>query len=96
MEMTDVRQQWGEHGIRLGALEAHIADALESATETMLAMAGVGPGAQRVDLACGAGSQTLRAAPAVSEYTGTSSASASRADAAVRPRQSGLTPIPFS
>jgi ubiquinone/menaquinone biosynthesis C-methylase UbiE len=39
-----------------------MADFMESATETMLTMAGVGPGGHVLDLACGAGSQTLRAA----------------------------------
>ena len=39
-----------------------MADFMEPATETMLTMAGVGAGAHVLDLACGAGSQTLRAA----------------------------------
>jgi SAM-dependent methyltransferase len=42
--------------------EPTMAAFMEPATETMLTMAGVGPGAQVLDLACGAGSQTLRAA----------------------------------
>jgi SAM-dependent methyltransferase len=38
---------------------------MEAATETMLAMAGVEAGTRVLDLACGAGSQTLRAAQRV-------------------------------
>jgi ubiquinone/menaquinone biosynthesis C-methylase UbiE len=42
-----------------------MADALESATQTMLARAEIGPRAHVLDLACDAGSQTLLAAQRV-------------------------------
>jgi ubiquinone/menaquinone biosynthesis C-methylase UbiE len=45
-----------------------MADALEPATQTMLTMADIGPGAQMLDLACGAGSQTLLAARQVGAH----------------------------
>lgn len=41
---------------------------MEPATETMLTMAGVDTGARVLDLACGAGSQTLRAAQRVGPH----------------------------
>lgn len=62
MEKADVRHQWERAAPGWARWEHVIADTLEPVTETMLSMAGVGPGGQVLDLACGAGSQTLRAA----------------------------------
>jgi cyclopropane fatty-acyl-phospholipid synthase-like methyltransferase len=62
MEKADIRQHWERAAPGWARWEPTMAAFMEPATETMLTMAGVGPGAQVLDLACGAGSQTLRAA----------------------------------
>ena len=62
MGKTDIRQHWERAAPGWARWEPTMAAFMEPATETMLTMAGVGPGAHVLDLACGAGSQTLRAA----------------------------------
>jgi ubiquinone/menaquinone biosynthesis C-methylase UbiE len=62
MEQADIRHQWEGAAPGWAQWEATVATWMEPATETMLAMAGVDAGARVLDLACGAGSQTLRAA----------------------------------
>lgn len=62
MQKADIRQQWEGAAAGWAHWEPTIATWMEPATEAMLAMAGVDTGARVLDLACGAGSQTLRAA----------------------------------
>jgi SAM-dependent methyltransferase len=62
---TEMRQQWETAAPGWAEWEVAIAAWMEPATEAMLAMAGLRPGAKVLDLACGAGSQTLAAARAV-------------------------------
>ena len=62
MQQADIRQQWEGAAPGWAQWETTIATWMEPATEAMLAMAGVDAGARVLDLACGAGSQTLRAA----------------------------------
>jgi cyclopropane fatty-acyl-phospholipid synthase-like methyltransferase len=65
MQTADLRTQWEGAAPGWARWEATIATWLEPATEAMLAMAGVDAGARVLDLASGAGSQTLRAAQRV-------------------------------
>jgi ubiquinone/menaquinone biosynthesis C-methylase UbiE len=65
MQSADIRTQWEGAAPGWARWEATIATWMEPATEAMLAMAGVDAGARVLDLASGAGSQTLRAAEAV-------------------------------
>ena len=65
MQQADIRKQWEGAASGWAPWEAAIATWMEPATEAMLAMAGVATGARVLDLACGAGSQTLRAAQSV-------------------------------
>ena len=65
MQTTDIRTQWEAAAPGWARWEATIATWMEPATEAMLSMAGVNDGARVLDLACGAGSQTLRAAQRV-------------------------------
>jgi len=62
MGTADTRTQWEGAAPGWARWEATIADWMEPTTDAMLAMAGVEAGARVLDLACGAGSQTLRAA----------------------------------
>ncbi|HEX5816819.1 MAG TPA: class I SAM-dependent methyltransferase [Methylomirabilota bacterium] len=62
MSTADTRTQWEGAAPGWARWEATIADWMEPATDAMLAMSGVAAGARVLDLACGAGSQTLRAA----------------------------------
>lgn len=62
MQHADIRQQWEGAAPGWARWEGTVANWMEPATEAMLAMAGVDAGARVLDLACGAGSQTLRAA----------------------------------
>jgi ubiquinone/menaquinone biosynthesis C-methylase UbiE len=62
MQRADIRQQWEDAAPGWARWEMTVATWMEPATATMLAMAGVDAGARVLDLACGAGSQTLRAA----------------------------------
>ena len=62
MKQADIRQQWEGAAPGWARWETTVANWMEPATETMLTMAGVDTGARVLDLACGAGSQTLRAA----------------------------------
>ena len=65
MQTGDIRTQWERAAPGWARWETIVATWMEPATETMLAMAGVEAGARVLDLACGAGSQTLRAAQRV-------------------------------
>lgn len=58
----DSRRLWEEAAPGWAAWEAVIDRAMGEATELMFDMAGIEAGARVLDLACGAGSQTLRAA----------------------------------
>lgn len=62
MQKADVHKQWEGAAPGWARWEATVAAWMEPATEAMLAMAGVGAGARVLDLASGAGSQTLQAA----------------------------------
>jgi ubiquinone/menaquinone biosynthesis C-methylase UbiE len=62
MPQTDIRTQWQGAASGWARWEATVAAWMEPATEAMLTMAGIGAGARVLDLACGAGSQTLQAA----------------------------------
>lgn len=57
-----VRRHWESAAPGWARWESVVAAWMEEATEAMLSMAGVSPGARVLDVACGAGSQTLRAA----------------------------------
>lgn len=65
MRHTDIRGQWEDAAAGWGRWEPVIAAWMEPATEAMLDMADVGAGQRVLDLACGAGSQTVRAAQRV-------------------------------
>ncbi|HSF33780.1 MAG TPA: methyltransferase domain-containing protein [Candidatus Tectomicrobia bacterium] len=62
MQKADIRTQWEGAAPGWARWEATVAAWMEPATEAMLAMAGVDTGARVLDLASGAGSQTLQAA----------------------------------
>jgi SAM-dependent methyltransferase len=62
MQTTDIRTQWEGAAPGWARWEATVATWMALATETMLTMAGVDVGARVLDLASGAGSQTLLAA----------------------------------
>lgn len=68
MERTDIRQHWEGAAPGWAKWEATVAHWMEPATEAMLDMAGVASGTRVLDLACGAGSQTLSAARRVGEH----------------------------
>jgi SAM-dependent methyltransferase len=59
MQKADIRQQWEGAAPGWARWEATVAAWMEPATEAMLALADVYTGARVLDLACGAGSQTL-------------------------------------
>lgn len=65
MQHEEIRKQWESAAPGWAQWETAIAMWMEPATETMLSMAGVTTGGRVLDLACGAGSQTLRAAQRV-------------------------------
>jgi len=65
MQQADIRTQWEGAAPGWARWEATIAAWMVPATEAMLAMAGVAAGVRVLDLACGAGSQTLQAAQRV-------------------------------
>jgi ubiquinone/menaquinone biosynthesis C-methylase UbiE len=65
MQEEEIRKQWESAAPGWAQWEATIAAWMEPATEAMLTMAGVDTGARVLDLACGAGSQTLHAAQRV-------------------------------
>ncbi|MBM3227195.1 MAG: methyltransferase domain-containing protein [Candidatus Tectomicrobia bacterium] len=67
MEQADIQQQWEDAAPGYARWEATGAAWME-ATEAMLAMAGIATGARVLDLACGPGSQTLRAARRVGAH----------------------------
>lgn len=62
MQKADIRTQWEGAAPGWARWETTVATWMEPATEAMLGMAGVDTGARVLDLTCGAGSQTLRAA----------------------------------
>jgi len=61
MQTADIRTQWEGAAPGWARWEATVATWMAPATETMLTMAGVNVGARVLDLASGAGSQTLQA-----------------------------------
>jgi ubiquinone/menaquinone biosynthesis C-methylase UbiE len=65
MQQDEIRKQWESAAPGWAQWEATVATWMEPATEAMLTMAGVDTDAKVLDLACGAGSQTLRAAQRV-------------------------------
>src|SRR5262245_1173541 len=62
MPRSEIRAQWEGAAPGWARWEATVATWMEPATDAMLAMAGVNVGSRVLDLASGAGSQTLRAA----------------------------------
>jgi ubiquinone/menaquinone biosynthesis C-methylase UbiE len=62
MQKADIRKQWEGAAPGWAKWEETFSASLEPATTAMLDMAGICPGAQVLDLASGAGSQTLSAA----------------------------------
>lgn len=62
MQKNDARKQWEGAAPGWAKWEATVASWVEPATTAMLTLADIGPGARVLDLACGAGSQTLSAA----------------------------------
>jgi ubiquinone/menaquinone biosynthesis C-methylase UbiE len=62
MPQADIRTQWEGAAPGWARWEATVAAWMEPTTEAMLTMAGIRAGARVLDLACGAGSQTLQAA----------------------------------
>lgn len=62
MPRADIRTQWEGAASGWARWEGTVAAWMEPATEAMLTMAGIRGGARVLDLACGAGSQTLQAA----------------------------------
>ena len=68
MERVEIRRQWEGAAPGWAKWEDTVATWIAPATEAMLDMAGVVPGAQVLDLASGAGSQTLSAARRVGAY----------------------------
>jgi SAM-dependent methyltransferase len=65
MQQADARTQWESAAPGWARWDATVAAWMAPATEAMLSMAGVAAGARVLDLACGAGSQTLQAAQRV-------------------------------
>lgn len=61
------REQWDRHAKGWSDHSAQIGSWLREATDAMLSMAGVGPGAHVLDVAAGAGDQTLDIAKRVGE-----------------------------
>jgi len=68
MQTVDTRTQWEGAAPGWARWEATIATWMEPATEAMLTMAGVNVSARVLDLASGAGSQTLQAARRVGSH----------------------------
>jgi ubiquinone/menaquinone biosynthesis C-methylase UbiE len=62
MEQAEIRKQWEGAAPGWAKWEDTVANWIEPATQAMLDLAGVVPGARVLDLASGAGSQTLSAA----------------------------------
>jgi SAM-dependent methyltransferase len=62
MQQADIRRRWEGAAPGWARWEATVAAWMEPATEAMLVMAGLETGARVLDLASGAGSQTLQAA----------------------------------
>lgn len=62
MDKATIQNQWENAAPGWAKWESATAEWAEPATQAMLALAGVEPGARVLDIACGAGSQTLRAA----------------------------------
>ena len=62
MQKADIRKQWEGAAPGWAKWESTVANWIEPATTAMLTMADISPGARVLDLASGAGSQTLSAA----------------------------------
>jgi ubiquinone/menaquinone biosynthesis C-methylase UbiE len=67
MQNEEIRRQWEDTAPGWAHWEATISTWMEPATEAMFDMAGLGAGKKVLDLASGAGSQTLKAARMVGE-----------------------------
>ena len=65
MQNEEIRKHWESAAAGWARWEETLTAWMEPATQLMLEMAGVGARASVLDLACGAGSQTLRAAELV-------------------------------
>ncbi|MEZ5064309.1 MAG: methyltransferase domain-containing protein [bacterium] len=65
MNSTEIRRQWENAAPGWARWESTVATWMQPATDTMFSLAGVTPGARVLDIACGAGSQTLVAARSV-------------------------------
>jgi cyclopropane fatty-acyl-phospholipid synthase-like methyltransferase len=61
-ERTEARRQWDSAAPGWARWEPAIGAWLQEATEIMVDLAGVGPGSRVLDVACGAGDQSLAAA----------------------------------
>jgi SAM-dependent methyltransferase len=68
MPRPDIRAQWEGAAPGWARWENTVATWMEPATEAMLAMAGINAGSRVLDVASGAGSQTLRAARQVGPH----------------------------
>ncbi len=68
MDKTQVQKHWEGAAPGWAKWERTIAKWAEPATETMQEMAGITPGVRVLDLACGAGNQTLSAARRVGHF----------------------------
>jgi SAM-dependent methyltransferase len=68
MQNAEIRRRWEEAASGWAHWEATIAAWMEPASEAMLDMAGIDAGGRVLDLASGAGSQTLRAARRVGAH----------------------------
>ena len=62
---TELRMTWESAAPSWAKWEAKLSSGLADATETLIDIAGVKPGMRALDLACGAGVQTLRLAERV-------------------------------
>jgi ubiquinone/menaquinone biosynthesis C-methylase UbiE len=67
MNKSEIRKQWEMAAPGWAKWESKVADWMKPATEVMLDMAGIDLGASVLDLACGAGSQTLLASKRVGD-----------------------------
>ena len=59
---SELRDNWEKAALGWAKWEREFSAGLSSATDTLIDMAGVRPGMRVLDLACGAGSQTILAA----------------------------------
>jgi ubiquinone/menaquinone biosynthesis C-methylase UbiE len=88
------REQWDKHAKGWNDHSVQIGDWLRESTDAMLAMAEVGPGARVLDVAAGAGDQTLDIAERVGP-TGSVSVLGSQSTCDQRSSQSSLARSPW-